>query len=156
MQEPKITREQMVQFLNEDLAREYQAIIAYVVYSQTLKGAAYNHIAAELAIHAGEELQHAIAVAKQIDYFNGTPVTVPLEVKMSDKPEDMLRFDLENEKQTIANYRQRIQQADAMGEFALGEVLRKIIAQEQEHLTDLADALGIDNPVIKDKGKDGK
>src|SRR6185369_7472414 len=118
-----ITREQMVQFLNEDLAREFQAIIAYVVYSQTLKGAAYNHIAAELAIHAGEELQHAIAITKQIDYFNGTPVTVPLAVKLSDKADDMLRFDLENEKQTIINYRLRIQQADAMGEFALGEVL---------------------------------
>ena len=146
----------MVKFLNEDLAREFQAIIAYVVYSQTLKGAAYNHIAAELAIHAGEELQHAIAITKQIDYFNGTPVTVPLAVKLSDKADDMLRFDLENEKQTIINYRLRIQQADAMGEFALGEVLRKIIAQEQEHLTDLADALGIDNPVISDKANSKK
>jgi len=146
----------MVKFLNEDLAREFQAIIAYVVYSQTLKGAAYNHIAAELAIHAGEELQHAIAITKQIDYFNGTPVTVPLAVKLSDKADDMLRFDLENEKQTIINYRLRIQQADAMGEFALGEVLRKIIAQEQEHLTDLADALGIDNPVIGDKANSKK
>jgi bacterioferritin len=140
----------MVELLNEDLAREYQAIIAYVAYSQTMKGAAYNHIAAELATHAAEELSHALQIAKQIDYFNGTPVTMPLEVKMSDKADDMLRFDLENEKQTIKNYRERIRQAEAMGEFALGEVLREIIMQEQEHLTDLADALGIDNPVIKE------
>ena len=146
MQPSKITREQMVKLLNQDLAREYQAIIAYVVYSQTIKGAAYNHIAAELAVHAGEELQHAIAIAKQIDYFNGTPVTVPLKVKMSDEADDMLRFDLENEKETLINYRERVQQADAMGEFALGEVLRKIIAQEQEHLTDLAMALDEDPP----------
>src|SRR5688572_2910232 len=143
------TREEMVRLLNEDLAREYQAIIAYVVYSQTLKGAAYLHIAGELEKHAGEELAHAIEIAKQIDYFNGTPTTTPNPVKVSDKPEDMLRFDLENERVTILNYRQRIRQAEAMGEFALSEVLREIIVQEQEHLTDLSDALGIDNPKME-------
>jgi bacterioferritin len=151
MNAPKnITREEMVRLLNEDLAREYQAIIAYIVYSQTMKGAQYLHIAAELERHAGEELSHAIQIAKQIDYFNGTPVTVPAAVKSSDKPDDMLRFDLENERTTIVNYRQRIRQAEAMGEFALSEVLREIIAQEQEHLTDLADALGIDPPDLSE------
>ena len=146
----EITREQLVKLLNEDLAREYQAIIAYVIYSQTMKGAAYNHIAGELELHAAEELSHAIAIAKQIDYLGGTPTKTPKEVKMSDKAEEMLRFDLENEKETLQNYRQRIRQADALGEFALGEVLRKIIAQEQEHLTDLADALGVDNPNLEE------
>jgi bacterioferritin len=144
-----ITREEMVRLLNEDLAREYQAIIAYIVYSQTLKGAAFLHIASELEKHAAEELDHALQIAKQIDYLNGTPITTPKEVKLSERAEDMLRFDLENERVTIANYRQRIRQAEAMGEFALSEVLREIIAQEQEHLTDLADALGIDNPRIE-------
>ena len=139
----------MVDLLNEDLAREYQAIIAYVIYSQTIKGAEYNHIAQELETHAGEELQHAIKIAKQIDYLNGAPANKPKEVKVSDKPKEMLQFDLENERQTIMNYRQRIRQADAMSEFALGEVLREIIAQEQEHLQDLADALGIDTPKIE-------
>ena len=67
-------------------------------------------------------------------------------VKTSEKPEDMLRFDLENERETIANYRQRIRQAEALGEYALSETLRGIILQEQEHLIDLADALGIDVP----------
>jgi bacterioferritin len=149
-QELKITRERMIELLNEDLAREYQAIIAYTVYSQTIKGAAFSDIARELAVHAAEELSHALQIAKQIDYLNGTPTTVPQKVKMSDKAEDMLRFDLENERVTILNYRDRIRQAEAMGEFGLSEVLRKIIAQEQEHLTDLADALGIDNPVIEE------
>jgi bacterioferritin len=145
---PPITREEMVRLLNEDLAREYQAIIAYVVYSQSMKGAKYQHIAKELEKHAGEELAHAIIIAKQIDYFNGTPVTAPKAVKMSENPDDMLRFDLENERVTILGYRERIQQAEAMGEFALSEALREIIVQEQEHLTDLADALGIDNPQL--------
>lgn len=146
----KVSRKQMIALLNEDLAREYQAVIAYTVYSQTMKGAAYTDIARELQKHAGEELAHAIAIAKQIDYFNGTPVTTPRLVKMSDKATDMLRFDLENERVTIINYRQRIRQADAMGEYALSEVLRKIIAQEQDHLMDLADALGIDTPSTGD------
>lgn len=143
-----ITREKLVELLNEDLAREYQAVIAYTTYSQTMKGAAYNHIAGELEVHASEELSHALLIAKQIDYLNGSPTVTPKEVKVSEKAEEMLRFDLENEKETIQNYRERIRQADALGEYALGEVLRKIIAQEQEHLTDLADALGIDTPRI--------
>ena len=144
-----VSREKLIELLNEDLAREYQAIIAYVIYSQTLKGAAYQAIADELEVHAGEELSHAILIAKQIDYLNGTPINKPKEVKVSSDAKEMLQFDLENEKETIINYRQRIRQAEAIGEFALSEVLRKIIAQEQEHLQDLADALGIDTPEIK-------
>ena len=145
-----LTRKEMIRLLNEDLAREYQAIIAYTVYSQILKGAKYQHIAKELETHAAEELSHALLIAKQIDYFNGTPVTTPKVVKMSGEADDMLRFDLENERATIIRYRQRIRQAEAMGEFALGEVLREIIVQEQEHLTDLATALGIENPKLGD------
>lgn len=142
----KISRKQMVKLLNEDLAREYQAIIAYTVYSQVIRGAAYTDIARELEKHAGEELSHAIMIAKQIDYLGGEPTTVPAKVKMSDKAVDLLRFDLKNEKDTIGHYRQRILQAEAMGEYALSEVLRKIIVQEQDHLMDLANALGIDSP----------
>lgn len=147
-EELKISRERMVELLNEDLSREYQAIIAYTIYSQTIKGAAFNNIASQLEEHAAEELSHALQIARQIDYFNGTPTNAPAEVKISDKAEEMLRFDLENERQTILNYQKRIRQADAMGEFALGEVLRGIIAQEQDHLLDLADALGIDVPAV--------
>lgn len=144
-----VTREQMVKLLNDDLAREYQAIIAYVAYSQMMKGAAYTDIARELEKHAGEELSHALQIAKQIDYLGGTPVVVPKPVKLSDKPQDLLRFDLENERETVAHYRVRIRQAEAMGAYALSETLRKIIQQEQEHEIDLADALGIDVPEPK-------
>lgn len=142
----KISRKQMVKLLNEDLAREYQAIIAYTVYSQVIRGAAYTDIARELEAHAGEELSHAIMIAKQIDYLGGEPTTVPAKVKMSDQAVDLLRFDLKNERDTIGHYRQRILQAEAMGEYALSETLRKIILQEQDHLLDLANALGIDAP----------
>jgi len=143
-----VSRDEMIGLLNEDLAREYQAIIAYVVYSQVLKGAPYTDIAGELEKHAGEELAHALKISRQIDYFGGMPTVRPKEVKTSDDAKEMLQFDLDNERVTIQNYRERIRQADAMGEFALSEVLREIIVQEQEHLMDLADALGIDAPKI--------
>jgi bacterioferritin len=144
-----ISREQMAALLNDDLAREYQAVIAYTVYSQTLKGAEYMDIARELEKHAGEELAHALKLAKQIDYFGGMPCVTPKPVKTSDDAKVMLQADLENERNTIAQYRQRIRQAEAMGEFALSETLRDIIVQEQEHEMDLCDALGIDVPVPK-------
>jgi bacterioferritin len=141
-------RQQLIRDLNEDLAREYQAIIAYVVYSQTLKGAEYMAIAAELETHAGEELAHAITVAKHIDYLGGTPVAIPLAVKESDDPKEMLRADLENENQTIRAYRQRIAQCEQLGEYGIAEDLREIIRQEQEHQSDLAMALGVDVPDV--------
>ncbi len=139
----EVTREEMIQLLNEDLAREYQAVIAYTVYSQVIKGPEFMQIAAELKIHAAEELDHALKIAQQIDYFGGMPTTIPEPVKTSEDAREMLRFDLENEQETIQNYRLRIRQAEAMGEFALSEVLREIIVQEQEHEIDLASALGI-------------
>lgn len=141
-----ITRERLVELLNEDLAREYQAIISYVVYSQVLKGAQYMAIADELVKHAGQELQHALTVAKQIDYFGGEPTVTPKPVRTSESAEEMLRFDLENENETVRNYRERVRQAEALGELALSEDLREILRQEQEHQIDLATALGIDVP----------
>ena len=147
-----LTREKLIDYLNEDLSREYQAIIAYVNYSQVLKGAQYMNIADELAIHATEELAHAIAIANHIDYLGGMPTATPKLVKTSEKNEDMLRFDLENETVTIANYRRRIKQCDELNEFAIGESIREILMQEQDHLIALATALGVDppNPGIAD------
>jgi bacterioferritin len=143
-----IDRKTMIKLLNEDLSREYQAIIAYVNYSQVIKGAQYMDIARELEKHAAEELDHALKISKQIDYLGGMPTVVPQPVKTSEKAEDMLRFDLENERVTVQNYRTRIRQADAMGEFALSEILRTIIVQEQEHMMDLANGLGIEVPAL--------
>ncbi|MGQ0636651.1 MAG: ferritin-like domain-containing protein [Planctomycetaceae bacterium] len=139
-------REELIKQLNEDLAREYQAIIAYVVYSKVLKGAKYMKIADELEKHATEELAHALIISEQIDYFGGTPGTVPRPVKVSDNPEDLLRFDLENETETIREYRQRVRQCESLGEYAAAEHIRQILVQEQEHQIDLATALGVDVP----------
>jgi bacterioferritin len=144
-----VTREDLIKLLNEDLSREYQAIIAYVVYSQVLKGAAYMNIAGELEKHAGEELQHAITLSNQIDYLGGMPGVVPKPVKTSEKAEEMLRFDLDNENETIRNYRQRVKQCDALGEYAIAEHIREILVQEQDHQIALATALGIDVPAVE-------
>lgn len=144
--EKSITRQQLIDHLNDDLSREYQAIIAYVNYSQVLKGAAYMKIAEELEVHAKEELDHAIKVAKHIDYLGGMPSVTSKRVQTSEKAEDMLRFDLDNEKETIRQYRRRVKQADSLNEFAIAESLRGILVEEQDHLSALATALGIDPP----------
>src|SRR5579864_1590416 len=141
---PGVSRVQLVELLNEDLAREYQAIIAYVVYSQVIKGAEYMNIAAELEKHAKQELDHALIIAKQVDYLGGMPTVTPKPVRTSEEAAQMLRFDLDNENETIRNYRERVRQCEALGEFAMAEHIRAILMNEQEHQIDLATALGQD------------
>src|ERR1700753_645790 len=142
----KLTREKLIELLNEDLSREYQAIIAYVNYSQVLKGAAYMNIADELAVHATEELSHALQIANHVDYLGGMPSVTPKLVETSEKAEEMLRVDLENERVTNREYRRRVKQADFLNEYAIAESLRPILVQEQDHLIALASALNIDPP----------
>lgn len=153
MKKPKASaldaaRDELIDGLNGDLGREYQAIIAYVVYSQVIKGAEYMNVASELATHAGEELQHALTIARQIDYLGGAPVVVARPVKSSPKPTDMPRFDLDNETETIRHYQQRVRQCEALQEYAMAEEIRSILVQEQEHQIDLATALGVDVPCM--------
>jgi bacterioferritin len=146
MAETTVTREQLVELLNEDLSREYQAIIAYVIYSQVLKGAQYMNIADELEVHAGEELKHALTIAKHIDYLGGMPTATPKPVKLSEEATVMLRADLDNENETIRQYRERVRQCETLGEIAMAEDIREILRNEQEHQIDLATALGEDPP----------
>ena len=141
-----ITRKELAKLLNEDLAREYQAIIAYVVYSQVLKGAEYMSIADQLQTHAAEELKHALIISRQIDYLGEMPTVTPKPVKTSEDAREMLRFDLDNENDTIRNYRERVRQCEALGEFAMAEQIREILVDEQDHQIDLATALGEDVP----------
>jgi bacterioferritin len=148
MAQKAISRKELANLLNEDLAREYQAIIAYVVYSQVLKGAEYMNIADQLVEHAKQELDHALTISRQIDYLGEMPTATPKPVKLSDKPRDMLRFDLDNENETVRNYRERIRQCEELGEFAMAEQIREILVQEQDHQIDLATALGEDVPDV--------
>jgi bacterioferritin len=144
-----VTRKELIALLNEDLAREYQAIISYVIYSQVLKGAEYMNIAGELEKHAAEELTHAIKISNLVDYLGGMPVAIAKPVRTSEKAKEMLQFDLENENETIRNYRIRVRQAEALSEYAMAEQIREILIDEQDHQMALATALGIDTPEIK-------
>ena len=137
------SKDEIIKGLNEDLAREYKAIIQYVVFSSTLKGAEYGDIAEQLKVHASQELAHALEVAKQIDYLGADPTVKGKEAEYSQDSKTMLEIDLRAEQETIKNYRERIRQAERAGEFALSEALRSIIAQEQDHEIDLKDALGL-------------
>ena len=144
-----VSREELIKLLNEDLSREYQAIISYVVYSQVLRGAEYMNIAGELEKHAAEELGHALIISNQIDYLGGMPVVTPKAVRTSEKARDMLKFDLENETETIRNYRARVQQCEDLAEYAMAEHIREILKDERDHLIALATALGEDPPAIR-------
>jgi bacterioferritin len=144
----KMSRDQLAELLNEDLSREYQAIISYVVYSQVLKGAEFMSIAGQLESHAQQELKHALIISRQIDYLGKMPTVTPKPVRTSEKAKEMLRFDLENENDTIRNYRDRVRQCEAMGEFAMAEQIRQILVEEQDHQIDLATALGEDVPDV--------
>jgi bacterioferritin len=148
MAETPVTRKQLIEKLNEDLSREYQAIIAYVVYSQVLKGAEYMNIAEELKLHAAQELAHALAIAKHIDYLGGMPTATAKPVKLSDDAKTMLRADLNNENETVREYRQRLRECESLGEYAIAEDIREILRQEQEHQIDLATALGVNVPDV--------
>jgi bacterioferritin len=144
--EQAVSRERLAELLNEDLAREYQAIIGYVVYSQVLKGAEFMSIAAQLELHAHEELKHALIISRQIDYLGKMPCVSPKVVRTSENVREMLRFDLDNENETIRNYRERVRQCEALGEFAMAELIRQILVDEQDHQIDLATALGEEVP----------
>jgi bacterioferritin len=146
--EKLISRDQLAELLNEDLAREYQAIIGYVVYSQVIKGAEFMSIAAQLQEHARQELQHALTISRQIDYLGKMPTVTPKPVRTSEDAREMLRFDLDNENDTVRNYTERVRQCEALGEFAMAEQIRQIIVQEQDHQIDLATALGEDVPAV--------
>ena len=148
----EITRDKLASLLNEDLSREYQAIIAYVVYSQVMSGAEYMNIAAQLETHAHDELKHALILSRQIDYLGKMPTVTAKSVKTSKSAKDMLRFDLDNENETIRNYRIRVRQCEALGEFAMAEQIRQILVDEQDHQIDLATALGEDVPDLSRKG----
>src|SRR5262245_22733649 len=143
-----VSRKELIDLLNDDLSREYQAIIAYVIYSQVLKGAEYMNIADELVLHSKQELDHALTIAKHVEYLGGMPNATPKPVKRSDDAVTMLKADLQNERETIKHYRERVKQCESLGEYAIAEDIREILRAEQEHLIDLATALGEDAPKI--------
>ena len=136
------TLEKLIELLNHDLELEYSAAIQYINHAAVMTGAAYGDIIKELKIHANEEIQHAMILADQIDYLKGSPTVKVGEIKTSKENEAMLKQDLDGEEDAIRRYKVRIEQAEALKEFALAQQLRTILATEQEHPMDLKQALG--------------
>lgn len=137
-----VTKEQLIDLLNKDLGLEYTAMVQYIQHQGVLKGAMYQSIAKELAVHAQEELQHAIIIAGQIDYLGGVPTVDVPPARISGDNVTMLQQDLEGENDAIARYITRIRQAEDLNLYHLSHQLRNILAVEQEHAMDLEQALG--------------
>lgn len=134
--------EKLVELLNHDLELEYSAAIQYINHAAVMRGAAYGDIIKELKIHANEEVQHAMILADQIDYLKGKPSIAVGAIHVSDENTAMLEQDLEGEEDAVRRYKERIDQAEQLKEFALSQQLRTILAMEQEHAMDLEQALG--------------
>ena len=137
-----ITQEKLIELLNKDLELEYSAAIQYINHAAVMRGAAYGDIIKELKIHANEEVLHAMTLADQIDYLEGSPSVNVGKILTSKDNDEMLQQDLDGEEDAIRRYKVRVEQAEQLKEFALAQQLRNILAVEQEHAMDLKQALG--------------
>ena len=112
-----ITKKQLIADLNNDLAKEYQALIQYVQHAAVITGPQYDAISAELVVHSNEEHQHAISLSDQIDFLGGVPAVDVAEVHVSDDSKVMLEQDLDGELDAIRRYKARIAQAESLQEY---------------------------------------
>src|SRR6476620_247298 len=64
-----------IELLNEDLELEHQSIVQYIHHIATVKGAEYQSTLDELGVHLRQELDHALTLARQIDFLGGVPST---------------------------------------------------------------------------------
>ena len=135
-------REGFVAALNQDLELEYQSMIQYIQHIATIKGAEYQSTLDELAIHVRQELDHALALARQIDFLRGVPSTRVREPAPSTEPREALEHDLALEEAQLVRYRERVEQANELGLPDVAESLAPLLQQTQEHTRDLRGALG--------------
>jgi bacterioferritin len=137
-----ITKEELLDKLNKDLAWEYAAMIQYVQHASVVTGAEYESIIAELLVHANEEMQHAISLNDQIDFLGGVPAVDVQTIKTSSDSTEMLEQDLEGELDAVSRYKERIAEAESLREYGLRRVLEDILIMEEEHARDLMTVLG--------------
>lgn len=138
-----MTKAQMIEALNGDLADEYASAIQYINHAALITGARFGSIQKELLVHATEEMQHATTLADQIAFLGGKPGTAIAAVETSDDSEEMLRQDLKGEEGAVTRYKARIGDAMSMGEYGLARMLQDILVMEEEHVKDLQTALGL-------------
>lgn len=136
-----ITKEELIAKLNKDLEWEYAAAVQYIQHAAVISGSKYMTIQKELIVHVNEEIQHAVAISEQIDYLGGTPTVVVEKCETSPDSLEMLKQDLKGERHAIEGYRERIGEAESLGEYALRRVLEDILIQEEEHERDILSAI---------------
>jgi bacterioferritin len=137
-----LTRERFIQLLNDDLSTEYQSIVQYNLHISTVTGAEFVSTIDELAIHLTQELQHARVLAQQVSFLGGIPTTSVREVLASTSSRGALDSDLKLEQEQLQRYRERFSQATELALADVGEALRPLLEQTQEHVRDLQTALG--------------
>jgi bacterioferritin len=123
----------LIDALNDDLAGEYNAIISYIQYSAMVTGPYRPELVQFLQAEIPDEQGHAQYLADKIASLGGSPVVAPRPVKTSTDTRQLLQFIYEAEAQTVENYRQRIDQADAAGEIGLRIQLETMIGDESRH-----------------------
>lgn len=135
-------KKEFIDRLNTDLGTEYQSIIQYVQHTATIKGAEYRSIVEELGNHLSQELEHAKTLAHQIDFLGGTPTVQVPAIADSPDGDSALRADLQLEERQLQRYRDRVTEANELGLPDVGEALRPLLEQTQDHVAELRDALG--------------
>lgn len=134
-------RDKFVQLLNEDLETEYQSIVQYVQHIATVEGVQWQAFADELKNHLSQELDHALTLAEQIDFLEGTPTVEVPDARTFDDTETALDADLELEERQLERYRERVQQAEDLGLLDVQEALTPLLEQTQDHVRELKKAL---------------
>jgi bacterioferritin len=141
-QEARMDIESFVSALNEDLQTEYQSIIQYVNHVATISGPEFLSVIDELKVHLQQELAHAQILAEQVSFLGGSPTTDVASVEAAHDNRGALLADLRLETQQLERYRERFAQANDLGLADVGEALRPLLEQTQEHVRDLQSALG--------------
>jgi len=137
-----MTKEQFIEELNKDLEWEYAAAVQYVQHAAVITGPEYEGIAKELVVHSNEEMQHAVTLSDIICDLGGTPTIDVEKREISDMPKEMLEQDLWGEDNAISRYKERITQAESLGEYGVRRQLEDILVMEEEHKRDIVSALG--------------
>ncbi len=127
------TKEALIEGLNTDLANEYQAIITYITYAATVTGIYREEMKEFFLREVPDELRHAQFLASKIAALGGTPTTTPAPVPPASSLRQMLENVLSAETATIERYTQRLQQAEALGDYGLANDLQQIISEETQH-----------------------
>jgi bacterioferritin len=132
-----MTKEKLIEGLNQDLAAELGTILRYVYHASQAKGFDGLQLRQMLGADLADELGHAQYLADKIVALGGEPTTQPESFQKGTDLPSMLRIDLEHERSAVENYKKRAEQADAVGDVELKVKLEDIAADETRHAEDL-------------------